>query len=255
MRKTTFFSLAIQLFCLFDNSLRAEWNPISLPHQYLIPAQENLFENVYSAQIPTVPLVWEKTSECNTYQPPSVHWKSNLFSGVKGLSFKGLVFKLPELKGQGDPLNSFAIFFHNKECYKDVSEYGWVFHEDTLPQGAFYVCERCNLLGIQKWAKWPNQSNHTLEVLEGDSKAVKQALQNSGVYRYWNIQVLETGDFKLELINPETYETVSVTLKKPSWFSNCYSISGCITVTAKKQGKTTLSPSPVMHVDHVNIWQ
>lgn len=254
MQKPIFFSLSILIFFLFDHSLRAEWDPISLPHQILVPAKGNLLENVYSAQIPTLPLSWEQ-SECNRYEPTSVHWKSNLVLGVKGLSFKGLLFKLPELKGQGDPLNSFAMFFHNHECYVDGSEYGWVFHEDTLPKGSFYVCEQCNLSATQKWAKWPSQSSPTFEVLEGDPIAVERALQNSGIYRYWNIQVTVTGDFKLELINPDTYEMVSVTLKKPSWLSNIYNMSGYITIVAKKQGQKTLSPPPIMHVDHVKIWQ
>lgn len=255
MKKITFFALATHFFCLFNPSLQAEWDTIPLPHQYLIPTGENFFENIYSAQIPTAPRTWQITSECNMYQPTSVHWKSNLISQVKGLSFKGLIFKLPELKGQGDPLNTFALFFHDRECYKDGEEYGWVFHENTLPKGAFYVCKNCNITGTQEWAKWPTHSGQTLEVLEGDAIAVEKALQNSGTYRYWNIQVMETGDFKLELVNPETYEAIFVTLKKPSWLSNCYNISGYITVTAKKQGQKTLSPSPVMHVDHVKIWQ
>jgi hypothetical protein len=255
-KKIAFFSLAFQLFCLFDNSLRAEWNPIHLPHQYIVSAQENFFDNIYSAQIPAVPLTWELTEECHTYQSPSIHWKSNLFPDVKGLSFKGLVFKIPELKGQGDRLNSFAVFFHNRECYKDGAEYGWVFHEDTLPKGAFYVCEKCNLDG-QKWAAWPLEKGQTssFEVLEGDAVAVENALQNSGVYRYWNIQINENGDFKLELVDPATYKKVSVTLKKPSWLSNCYNLSGYITVVAKKLGEITLSTPPLMHVDYVKLWQ
>lgn len=255
MLKTTLLSLASLMSCASGLILNADWSPISLPNQFIVPAQANMFENIYSAQIPTQPLNWARTYECLKYEPTSVHWKSDLFTNVKGLSFKGLVFKLPELRGEGEPLNSFAVFFHDQECYTDGCEYGWVFHEDSLPKGEFYICEKCNLVGCQKWATWPSDKSPTLEVLEGDAKAVEAALQNSGVYRYWNIQLTVDGHFILQLVNPSDYKTVSVTLKRPEWLTNLYDMPGYITVVAKKQGKTTLKPAPIMHVDHVKVWK
>lgn len=255
MFQKEFFSLPALFFLLFDQASAVEWNPVPLSNQFIVPSELNPVENVYSAQIPTLPPGWERTPECDKFEPTNVHWKSGLFSGIKGLSFKGLVFKLPEPEEMGDPLNSFAIFFHERECYRDGSEYGWVFDEYSLPKGSFYVCNQCNLPEVQKWAKWPSESTPTFEVLEGDAEVVKTALQNSGIYRYWNIEVTEEGDFMLELMNPDTSNAVSVTLKKPSWFPNLYNTSGYVTIVAKKQGQTILTPSPVMHVDHVRILQ
>lgn len=252
--KKIFFTILLFATMGFINDLKGlEWNQINLPNQYIVPPQ-NFDPNVYSTQFPTGPLVWIKTSECNTYQPTSIHWKSNLLTGVKGISFKGLVFKLPELKNQGDPLNSFAVFFHDHECYIDGSEYGWVFYESDLPQAKFYLCHQCNISGMQTWAVWPDDASE-FEVLDGDADAVISALQDSGIYRYWNIQVTTAGNFVLQLVNPSNYASVSVTLQKPTWLPNLYNLSGYTTITAKKEAQTNVTPAPIMHIDDVKIWQ
>lgn len=251
MGKLFFLILAIMLGAFFSHVLGGNWKDINLPHQFTVPTK-NFNQNVYSTQLPTGPLVWVNTKECNTFQSTNIHWKSDLVSGIKGISFKGLVFKQPELINQGDPLNSFAVFFHEHKCYTSGSEYGWVFYESDLPKAKFYVCYNCNITGMQKWASWPGTND--FDVLSGDVIAVENALQNSAVYRYWNIKLTSEGNFNIQLVDPSNYNKISVILKKPSWLPDLYNVSGYVTITATKEAEKTLQPAPFMHVDDVKIW-
>ena len=249
MRMLFFFSLAFVIGTL--NPLQgATWKEIDLPNEYIVPPSTKT--NVYSAQLPTSPLVWTETPDCNSPQSPSIHWKSDLNENIKGISFKGLVFKLPELKGQGSPLNAFAAFFHEHACYTGGSEYGWFFKESDLPQALFYISTNSNLNGQQIFLTWPGDHMH---VIKGNKSGVEKALKNSGIYRYWNILITPQGNFTLQLIDPSTYYTVSVTLEKPSWFPNLYDVQGYMTITAKKQAQTNVLPAPYMHADDVRIFQ
>lgn len=252
--KKLFFTVLLPIVLAAVNTLSGQtWDRIHLPHEYVVP-RAVLSRNVYSTQLPGTPLVWVKSTECGNFQPTSIHWKSDLIANSKGISFKGLVFKQPEFRDQGNPLNSFAVFFHENQCYVDGSEYGWNFKESKLPRAEFYVCSNCNISGDQKWASWPG-SPSALKVLEGDPTAVELALEDSAIYRYWNIKLTTEGNFYIELVNPSTYDKVWVTLQKPSWFPNLYNSPGFVTITAKRQAEEILSPAPYMHIDDVKVWQ
>jgi hypothetical protein len=243
-----------------ENAFADTWTSITLPSQHVIPSKNstiggNIGINVYCTQLPTGPVVWEMESDCQTAQPTSYHWRSDEQQNIKGISFKGVIFKQPELKGQGSSLNSFSVFFHQEKCYKSGMEYGWVFYESQLPKAIFYICANCNIKGSQKWGQWPptQGSPSALKVIGGDANAVQEALNNSAVYRYWNISLTEEGNFQLELIDPTSYESVYVILEKPDWYSNLNNQPGYMTITAKKEAETTIVPAPYILVDEVKI--
>lgn len=66
--RTKIFLLAATLSGFINPLQGTSWQDINLPNQYVVP--QTLSPNVYCTQLPTSPLVWTETSECNTYQPP-----------------------------------------------------------------------------------------------------------------------------------------------------------------------------------------
>lgn len=259
MKKILSFLMMAAVALSIAPCIAGTWAPIQLPNKVVVPTQDTPGNcgNVYATQFPTDPLIWEKNSECHTYTPTSISWISNLENDVKGFSFKGLVYKLPELGSQGSPMNAFSVFFHENRCYRGGSEYGWAFTESRLPKAYFYTCLNCNLKGTQKWDQWPAAPGGytNLRVIEGDAAAIMQALENSAIYRYWNIKITPTGDFRIELVDPMTYKLIYVVLQNPDWQANLFDVPGYITINAKKEAETTIEPAPIIYVDDVKIWK
>ncbi len=231
------------------------WNQISLPHTYIYPCKNppcgNLSTHVYSTRFPTEGKSWFPEPDCSgEYRMTSKRWISDKLYNVKGISFKGLVYK--NVLGKRE--NEFALFFHEKRCYNGGGEYGWVFPENSYT-GFFYLCGDCNQ-PTQKWCQWPGDPNSesTCKAM-GDCFKVEEALKNPAIYRYWNIKVLENGNFLIELLDPVTYDYMSCTIQKPDWLANMCGRKGYITVNAQKGAETTVNPPPYMHVDEVKIWQ
>lgn len=230
------------------------WDTINLPHFYNYPDEQPYKyipeSKIFSILFPTAPKNWFFEEKCKEYRMTSTRWMSNLLNDVKGISFKGLVYK----KNLGKRENEFAFYFHEKECYDGGAEYGWVFPESHF--GAlFYLCGNCNLEN-QNWCQWPGDPNNkgTCKA-SGDCQKVAQALKNPAKYKHWNIKVNENGSFLIELVDPVNWKYISCTIEKPDWFPNLYLSPGYVTINAQKLAEETVSPTPVMHVDEVKVWK
>lgn len=240
------FSAIVFLFIV--NILADYWYKIYLPNAYIYPCVQppcgNIGTNVYSTEFPTAPKQWYFEQDCNEYRMTSTRWVSDYLNEVSGISFKGLIYK--QVLGKRE--NEFAIFFHERRCYGGGAEYGFVFPENSL-QGFFYLCGNCNLEN-QNWCQWPGDCKAT-----GNCINVQKALENPTNYQYWNIKVLEEGNFLIEIVDPVTWQYRSCKILKPDWFPNLYKASGYVTVNAQKGTDPTIQPPPYMHVDEVKIWK
>ncbi len=245
---------------LFGMQGENNWASISLPHAYIYPCKDkpcgNRGTGVYSVAFPTEAKKWFEEPDCPqpsgespAYRMTSKRWISNLLHNVRGLSFKGLVYK----NNLGKRGNEFAIFFHEERCYNGGGEYGWVFPENT-PWALFYLCANCNLKD-QNWCIWPDVLGEGECKAKGDCEAVKKALKNPAKYRYWNVKVLPNGEFLIELVDPVTWDYKSCTIEKPKWFPNLYDAQGYVTINAQKGAEETVSPTPYLHVDDVKVWK
>ena len=222
------------------------WSAVKLDKKYQHPA--DLTANTYSMQFPTTPPSWYPEKDCyNWDRATSMRWiNGEPLEQVAGFSFKGLVYT----PGWGSDKNEFAIFFHEKRCYDGGGEYGWVFRENSH-KSLFYLCADCNIANKQKWFQWPGDYAQ----VTGDVEQVKNALENSAQYRYWNIKLTPEGDFIIELIDPVSWQTYRCTIKRPDWFPNLYKKEGHITINAQKFEEKRVEPSSYMHVDEVKIWR
>jgi hypothetical protein len=231
------------------------WNQIQLPNTYIYPCKYplcgNFGTNIYSTRFPTEPKEWFKEPDCpGKYRMTSNRWVSDRHSNVKGISFKGLIYK--DTLGKRE--NEFAFFFHEERCYDGGGEYGWVFPENSH-EGFFYLCGDCNKQN-QKWCQWPGNPNEgACKAIGGDCRRVEEALRNPAIYRYWNIKVQKDGNFLIQLLNPVTWEHISCTIQKPDWLANMYKRAGYVTINAQKGAETTAHPPPYMHIDDVKIRQ
>lgn len=242
------------------------WNAITLPYKYEYGVDDKKYKSQkpgYFTEFPTEPatrngktkkeILWHPGREPKDIhnhlidRSTSIFWKSDLIENISGLSFKGRLFKQQE--GRGYPENEFAIFYHEKELYDGGFEYGWVFREDSN-EGIFYLLSDANL-NHQKWDQWPHG---TLMKIGPDS--IQSSFQNLEQSHYWNIQILDNGDFKLEITNPETWESKSCLIKKPDHFPNLKGAKGYITITAQKRANNEeVKPPRAIHVEEVKVWQ
>lgn len=243
------------LSCLYyTQNVLTEWTNINLPHFYSYPAENSyqyLPENkIYSISFPTKPKDWFLEPNCSkllnkdVYRTTSTRYISNAIDNISGISFKGLVYK----QNLGTRPNEFAFFYHQNECYDGGPEYGWVWPESDK-RAYFYLCGNCNLKN-QHWCQWPGDCKAI-----GNCDAIAKALENPAKYQYWNIKVLENGNFLIELVDPVTWQYVSCQIQKPDWLPNLYKAKGYISINAQKLADQTVQPTPVMHIDEVKIWQ
>jgi|GEM_PF-6326396 len=235
------------------------WNLIDLPNKYIRPDSNTLTINnkAYRLDFPATPLQWfEDEKECAKEQGSvgqynktnQTRLRSNYISSLSGFSFKGRVNRNP---AGGSRKNEFAIFFHQNKCYNGGPEYGFVFFED-MQSGLFYVCGDCNT-SKQQWWDWPGTNKGNVNVT-GEHAYVANALENPSQYRYWNIKILENGDFLIEVVDPSSYETHTATIKKPDWLPNLYQVGGYITLNAKKEADSKATPGYIQ-ADEIKVWQ
>lgn len=232
------------------------WVQIALPHTYIYPCAQspcgNLETYTYSTRFPTAPKHWFLENDCpGVYRVTSTRWVSNPLSDIKGISFKGLIYK----DKLGDRSNEFAVFFHEKKCYDGGAEYGWVFPENS--KRAFFYCSIQSNLTDQQWAQWTGDysGESSIKSLDGKCSAVEEAFGNPAKYHYWNIKITPNGNFLLEIVDPVTWDYRSCILKKPDWFPNLHGKDGYITINAQKGADTTIEPPAYMHIDEVKIWR
>lgn len=233
--------------------VQADWNSVNLPHNYTYPCLQppcgNRGTHVYSTQFPTAPKQWFKEPDCpGVHRMTSTRWISDRLENIRGISFKGLVYK----NKLGKRENEFAVFYHQKRCYDGGPEYGFVFPEN-MSNALFYICGDCNLKD-QRWCQWPGdpKDKGTCKTLD-DCSAVAKLLQNPAKYRYWNIKVTPEGNFLIELIDPTSWQYKSCTIKKPKWLPNTFAKEGYITINAQKGAEETASPAGYIHIDEVKI--
>lgn len=228
---------------IFINNAYAEyWKPIDLPTSYFYPCTNppcgNRETNVYSMQFPTAKQAWFAEPDCgpNVQRSTSSRWVSNQLNNILGLQFKGLVYKYKGTTSRyhtpAHAHNEFAVFFHEKKCYDGGPEYGWVFREDN-DEAKFYICGDCNL-NNQKWCDWPDGD---CKVISGDEQGVKEAFKKPSTYKYWSIKVTPEGNFMLEVLDPNTWNSKSCLIQKPDWLPNMYNRTGYITINGQKRWK------------------
>lgn len=240
--------------------INRDWEYLELPHQYLYVSKTEDYlssrpgyytefpkENVgwYPIQEPTTNPQEEKISR-NT----SIVWKSNRVSNLAGLAFLGRITKQV---GNGHEKNEFAIFFHENELYNGGYEYGWVFKENE--EAAIFYIEKNANLGSEKgevWEQWP-YGNGAIRIVNGDL-TLKNSLKELDCYKNWKIEILDLGDFKVEISNPDSGESKSCILKKPDDFPNFKGMSGFVTITAKKaEDNNDITTHRTIHVKEVKV--
>ncbi len=263
------------LLCIFFINLKASWVAIDLPHRHFLPEEQVAADREpgpYSLTIPVAPTLWHQTP-CSIHPEghstvTSKRYVSNLLTGVSGFSFKGYVRKLTAGSPFGHKKNRCAIFFNQGECESSGPEFGLFFPDDTS-SAFFYASTERNLKSggktkkkKEKWWQWPkNYAEDSCNKENSPENAaacrvIKNFFQDASAYRYWNVRIVESGDFLLEVIDPDSLQTSSYQLKKPAWFPNLYRASGYITISAKKQSdRGMLLPATVMRVDEVKIWK
>jgi hypothetical protein len=258
------------------------WTSIDLPHNYMYPCENppcgTQKTNVYATKFPTSEQKWYATYKeegCpNLYRTTSTRWISDKHAGINGISFKGFVERNYTTKSMA---NQFAPYFHEEKCYNGGDEYGWVFPENIpagKPQALFYLCGNCNILPEElkkknlppeeiekqkeKWCNWPDPT-HTgsCKTIGGNCAAVEEALKHPETYRYWNIKVIKGGNFLIELVDLDSYKTLSCIIERPSWLKNLSSADGFITINAQKK-VTVERPQDAdwhMYIDEVKVWK
>src|SRR3990172_1175100 len=149
--------------------------------------------------------------------------RSDYISSISGLSFLG---SIRNKKIGPFNENHFAIFFHIHKCYDGGPEYGFAFYEN-MKTALFYVCGDCNL-NNQTWWDWPGKDGKEIgnERVNDPENKVATALSDPSQKRYYNIQVIENGNFIVQVINPQTWETLECTINKPANFPNLYGKGG-----------------------------